>query len=60
MANMIIKPCENCGSGNFVELDNPGAVPVPQSSVDQLLVRIYTCNDCWMIRMFLHDPSEQS
>ena len=44
MTSFIIKPCENCGSGNFVELDKPGSVPIPQSSIREYLVRIFTCN----------------
>ena len=59
------RPCENCGGDNFIDdvprtLISPIISKEPTGHVDQVPVRMFVCNDCALIRMFLHDTSSPS
>ena len=61
MPDPNIKPCENCGGGQIIDYDK--SLYLVENAEDPCLVgalygvvRIYTCNECSLIRTFLETP----
>ena len=60
MPDPNIEPCQNCGGTQFIDYDKSlylvDDAEVPRPDVIGGAVRLYTCNQCSLIRMFLEEP----